>query len=82
MVLDQGVAGRIVKMRRFIDERFAGGSGDASNAHDALNYLLAGDAINGDACLRRLELRAAVDMRRKLGELDLVPKNQGRPVQE
>ncbi len=86
---DKRVSERILRMRTFIDARFPDGANTIRNAaemrasaHEALNYLLAGDVINGDKCIRKLDLRAAVDMRRRLGELDLMPKKQGQRLQD
>ena len=79
------IGDRIIKMRAFIDERFRdvllpgrGTNEMRACAHDALNYLVAGNGPAADHCINKLDLRGAVDFRRKIGELDLLPKNYGQ----
>lgn len=87
--VDARIGDRIVKMRSFIDERFRDillPGRDANklrvHAHDALNYLVAGNIPAADQCIGNLDLRGAVDFRQKIGELDLLPKKQGLGPQE
>jgi hypothetical protein len=86
--VDSRIGDRIIRMRTFIDERFQDilmpGRDDGkmrTHAHDALNFLLVGNILAADHCMGKLDLKGAVDFRRKIGELDLLPKNQGQKLQ-
>ena len=86
--VDARIGDRIIKMRDFIDQRFRdillpGRDDDKlrAHAHDALNYFLAGNPIAGEEYIRKLDLKGAVDFRRKLGELDLLPKKEFKAAQ-
>ena len=63
-------------MREYIERRFGGWSAGEyrERAHKALNDLIAGDVLAADENIRKLDPYGAADFRRKLGELDLVPR--------
>jgi hypothetical protein len=74
-------------MRAFIDERFReirvprNDGKMRTCAHDALNYLLAGNILAADHCIGQLDVRGAVDFRRKITELELLPTKNGKKMQ-